>query len=414
MIQLILILFFFLPLNFISEVDKSINVALNQGCILIILYLIVISYICINRREIYSKNMIIFFYLIVIMILSISLNNIKNLNNNSEWLNYLELYRPFLFLGAYLLGEIKFIKLKKIFSAIIKIIILMIILYILYIFYPELYNRIAIYYTKLDNIYRIRRFTAVFPNPYDTAYFLNYIYLLITYLIFKGKKIYIFINIFIVIMLISTLSRTGVIIFGLNNLIFMIILLFNSKDNKIKYFLKKYILLCVFMMIVIFHNLEFFSKKFPYIYIGLRSLILNGVSGTSSINNRFQQFLLVKESLEKNLFLGIGINKIINLYTEGMYSLYLYRYGILGGFFVAILLIITIKEGYRSFKKSKDDLESALGIAFFIMSMTNIICFFTNNYPDQVRNNFFFYFIFGVITKRNRYLKKLGGNRNYK
>lgn len=369
------------------------------------LFIIIYIY-CLNfRRKIKNiKYKLLFLYLIILMTISLTYNSMIT-QEYFTVLDLFELYRPILFCGAYYSGykyaleeERVLIKIDKY----IKIMIFLIIFtYLLYVIYPGIYNNFASYYTKDDNINRIRRFTSFFSNPYDTAYFINFIivyYLRKIYL--KFKLIEIIAIILLGMALLATQSRTGIILFGLNTLL---ITLYNIKFEKR---MGKKIVVCIILISLfciclglIYNNIDYIINKYSYLYYGLNSLVKNGIRGTNSVNVRLDQYKYVMESLSSNFFIGMGVDKLNKIYTESMYSLYLYRYGFLGIMYVIILIVIQIKESYKG---GKDVLPSA----FLIISITNLVTFFTNNYYDQIRNNFIFYFIFGVIVGKNYFNKK--------
>lgn len=370
--------------------------------------LFIIVYMCCFNFKRKIKNIkykLLFLYLFIVMIISLTYNSLIT-QEYFYILNLFEIYRPILFFLAYYTGYKYVLEEKVVLLKIDKYINFMVFLviftYLLYVIFPDMYNNFASYYTKDDNINGIRRFTSFFSNPYDTAYFINFAvvyYLRKIYL--KFKLIEVIFIVLLVMALLATQSRTGMILLGVN------IVLINLYNIKFEKNMRKRIKVCIILILlfcisfgVICSNMDYILTHYSYLYYGLNSLIKNGVRETKSINTRFEQYQYVLESLSTNFFIGMGVDKINKIYTESMFSLYLYRYGFLGILYVITLMFIQIKESYKGRK-------NILSSVFFIISITNSITFLTNNYYDQIRNNFIFYFLFGIIVGKNKCVYKI-------
>ncbi|MGX6591144.1 hypothetical protein [Cetobacterium ceti] len=380
----------------------------NGTIIFNLLILVVLSYKIFHLRKIeYDLDLVIIFCGLGFLYLVAPFFNAESILHD-----YLQIYKPILFFLAYLLGRnIEKKNIYKILNILENIYIWQILVVLIYIYMPDGYNKIAIFNTKSDNIYRIRRLVGTFSNPYDYAYYLNFMisYFLFKFNFYKRKK-YLLLIILGIINIFYSLSRTGLIILGLNILGVLIYKLFSIKKYKIKNIFK--ILVKLNLIIVIFFICaskvkDYMYYKFPYIYFGFYSLFYKGIKNTRSIAVRFEQYKYFDEVIEKNIFIGLGPCSTRNIYTESMYLLYLFRYGLLGFLYVLYLIYKGFYNSILAYRRMKKNINiKILILTFGLLNITNIISFFTNNYIDQVRNNTMYYLILGLISKLAKNKKK--------
>lgn len=306
--------------------------------------------------------------------------------------DFYELQRPLLCILAVTIGyRYSFKTPKKIFLKRIKEIGYIFILINIY----KILNPESIFFQlyQRERLARQTRISGTFISPYDYAYFLIFYFYLYLEEYFKlKKKKYLLLSVLVAFSIIFTQSRSQLITYVFSLFIYFLFKI-SRKDTRrsiVNFFLRG----VTGVMILVFILIEKIKIKLSYLYYGLKNIYERGITGDPSSQIRYNQILL---AIEEFKFFGNSPNKISELLFENQYILYLYRYGALGIIYNIVLISYLIKISYLLLKEKESD---SFIVSYSIFCFSLPIAFLANNIVDQLRINYFFYFMLGVIIFR--------------
>ena len=194
------------------------------------------------------------------------------------------------------------------------------------------------------------------------------LFLILLTFLSKQIKIYkIFQIVTLLIVLLSTQSRT--VFFGLASSLFIYMLIF-SKTN---FFIKVFVVLLIsyiFYQVLQFLNLE-------YILIGFQ-MALEGTN--TSLNVRFENVFLAYERFLESVALGWGPAKSIHdTVIDSEYALILQRYGLVGMFFFLGYLVLIMHFSYKLYKKEFNT-RINIPLVGFLISIVGFVVMATNTF----------------------------------
>jgi hypothetical protein len=153
-----------------------------------------------------------------------------------------------------------------------------------------------------------------------------------------------------------------------------------------------------------FSNLQdVIQKNFPYAYSGIDAMI---EGNNNSVNNRASQ---IDWAIENNVFvfIGAGISKGVMI-QESFYSLYYYRYGIVG---ICLYLILIFYISLKSYKIAGIEFlrrNDRLGIIYLSLSLfyaITPIALLSSVHQDTPKISLLFYGLMGLVLNKHSTLK---------
>lgn len=316
--------------------------------------------------------------------------------------DFFEFQRPIFYILAFFTGQLYFYKKKS--KDIIKdlkiFFLIIIIISLIKVIDPD--NSFFYLYQRKALAAQVR-LSGTFISPYDFGFFLLFPLYFYLELYFKNKKIiYIFLSVIIFSLIIFTESKSQIITLLFSIIIYITVKFILNKKESIK--IIKYL---IFLAIITYFGINIFKeevmRRIPYLYFGLKKIIEGGIQNDPSGNIRFNQYLKAFETFR---FLGYGPAKGKGLDFENQYSLYLYRYGILGIAYNLILILGIFKLNFIMIKKYRNIEMKAIVVTFIVFTFSLPIAMLANNMTDQLKISFFIYFILGLIINLERRTKK--------
>jgi len=323
-------------------------------------------YIKINRFAVwYSFILILMFYSIIHCYLALDVET--TYRDYMEWFRYAQVL-PYLLVAS--LIDYKSFEQKTMTYLKVSVIYILFIAFLqitnignMGYFIGLVYSSIGHTESMLSGAYRI---VVTGSDPNVGA--LIVLFLILLTFLSKQIKIYkIFQIVPLLIVLLSTQSRT--VFLGLASSLFIYMLIF----SKINLFMKVFVVLLIsyiFYQVLQFLNLE-------YILIGFQ-MALEGTN--TSLNVRFENVFLAYERFLESVALGWGPAKSIHdTVIDSEYALILQRYGLVGMFFFLGYLLLIMHFSYKLYKKK---IESKLNIPLvgFLISIVGFVVMSTNTF----------------------------------
>jgi hypothetical protein len=265
------------------------------------------------------------------------------------------------------------------------------------------------YYQKPGNLLRMHRTGGTFDNPYDLCFILILptIFYFCRLCIGKGSLISFIILAAITFAILTTQSRTGLVLYGASFVVTAIWAGFlGLKASRFRSISSK--ILLVFLVVgsgLILGMVCFYDdlhNNFSYSFSGIENLLLRGELDT--LGARIEQFKYFLEGADRNLLtiiFGNGVSKGVARYLESYIVLYLFRYGLFGLFFVSLVVLFlpifySVKAFLKNYKSRGDFLDLLL-LSLVIWYIVNLIACAVNPFMDIPRIQFFYYFFFGLV-----------------
>ena len=277
-------------------------------------------------------------------------------------------------------------------------------------------DSISLLYTKELNV-TTRRLSAPFANPYDMAYFMALILpMAITGLYVSKSFMWLIVAVGSLLILLFTQSRSvmGAVIVQIA--IILPLLLSTTKRSlglvadttayaKFK--------LLIFVIATVAGGVWFwisYSSELGYLLSGFESVLSGQEIGSMTVRKVQLQETINRAaaSLPVALF-GNGPAKAEMEHVESIYVYFLFRYGITGFIFIFIIpFIISIFNLVISVRCIKYQHEYILVIGLLAWLLALPVASIGNNFTEQVRLSFFYYFAIGFSVR----LKTILNNRN--
>jgi len=239
----------------------------------------------------------------------------------------------------------------------------------------------------------------------------NFAYILLLPLIFlfvsflyrmQVKNAVLFLLFFFVLLL--TQSRSMYICFAATMfLCFCIPLLYRDTKSTFKILVFVFLLVAIFAFIFLSLQ-DVIKQNFSYAYYGIEAM-LDG--DNNSVNTRGSQ---VEWAIENNHFMiiGAGIGKGV-IMLESFYSLYYYRYGIIGVTLYLLLIFYTSLTSYKIAKielARSNELLGIIYISLFVFYTVTPIALLSSTHQDTPKISLIFYGLMGLIFNKYSTLKK--------
>lgn len=318
--------------------------------------------------------------------------------------DFFELYRPILYILAFLFSYMYFSKKGSIeyFEKLIIAIFIIVVLFGLNHFF-RMFDSISELYTKSHNI-RSMRVSVPFVNPYDYAFFMSFFiyYFFIKFL--YGRLIYFLFFLLSVVMFILPQSRSVAAGFIVG--FFLIMPLFLTYSGfKLKTFKINLRLLIFYVFFIILATsfiiaIPYLIENFGYLTGQFVRLLESGEIGGSA-GARVEQFLFALEKAISNPFImlfGNGPAKDELEYVESIYNYFFYRYGVVGVILYFYLLFLSLFFCFKIIKiTGYQSRHYALFMAIFLWFITIPFLSIGNNFTEQARTSFFYYMLLGLV-----------------
>lgn len=370
--------------------------------LLLILYSIKIYHFSFDRIII----SIVIFYLLSILF-SISCETIKG---SFVYSDTFELLKPFTFYMLYALYRNSSVPTHIIENNTIKTLKYIFVILIAYsilefLFHNQVIN-ISYFLYKREGV-RVLRDKAIgsFSQTYQFAFILL-LPLILTFIHFLKEKtiknIIPFAFVFFTLLLTQSRSMYISAVLALSICFFLPILHQNIKST-ISTFSLVAIIICIFtgLYLTFYKELEII---FAYAFNGFESM---ATGDNNSVNIRKEQVLWAIDN--NNLILiGNGIGKGANLLLESFYSLYYYRFGLIGVVLYMTILLRTSLISYRNAKillKMNNINTSIFYYAISVFFLITPISLLSSCHQDTPKISFIFYGIMGLVYARHRSLQ---------
>ena len=227
----------------------------------------------------------------------------------------------------------------------------------------------------------------------------------------KIKRIfYFFVFLLSVFLVLGSQSRTSFIALGISIFLNCIFLSIYSRTFR-RYFLLSLLLLFVLAFSFWSVLIDNVQQKYPYLYSGITSYLLNyesHLAGRNSLTVRLDQIFL---AYERNDFIivGKGINKSEMRLLESWYALYYYRYGLVGMLaymtFWGTVIVSAVKVANSKFQSVT---ARSLALSVFSFSMLLPVFGLSSVITDFPLLVGFYYLLAGVVF--NLSFKNPSGN----
>lgn len=367
----------------------------------IMLIFLLLSIIYIYKRNYFFVDRWILYFMSITLIYLVNIIITSLLNTKLITSDVFELFRPIFyfssFLFAYLLVKLQLIKAESIIRLFAIFITLTAVFSLVNILFFDVFGRDVMGLYAKDTLLPGRRFTGTFQNPYDFAFIgtLPLAYFLIQFITKGGGKYLLVIGILFITILFGQ-SKSGAATFlAVTGLILLLLPLYVNKHKSIgnlKFFLRLSLIPMLFISFVSVIVL-LYSDQFVYLINGLSRL---SGGGDHSTQIRLMQGELALQMLNDNwinLIFGFGSYKSYNLMFESLYSLYIFRYGLISLLllFSWILLPIILLVAHK-----KMDVQSTYKLVLLCAFIAVIPSGIGNNVIDQSRIPFIFFSLIGV------------------
>ena len=399
----------YLTIPIVFLLFPSFPTLLSAGGEQIVLFLEIITIVVLGILRVYrirveSSGVLIyvtfFFYS---TIFSLVCDNIKGV---VCFRDYFELIKPFSFLLFFLFyrnSNIRTTKIESMTFKALKIVFLILIIYcILEFLFPDPVRNFSYLIYKRESVPILNnKAIGSFEQTYQFAFILllpiSYVYIrflkqpsLLRFLIFAGF--------FFVLLL--TQSRSMYFTFAVCLLVCLLLpFLYSSVQSTLRILLLIIAVASLATIIFISYEKEL-RDTFAYAFSGIESM----ASGSNnSVNTRAAQ---LDWALENNHFtiIGAGIGKE-EMMLESFYSLYYYRYGILG---IGLFLFLSLYTSLLSYRiaKNENDNNALLYYTLFVFYLITPMAIMSSCHQDTPKISLIFYGLIGLVHRKYGELKK--------
>lgn len=344
----------------------------------------------------------IFLILLLLLFFQILLSSI--LYDSVAFSDVFELIRPVFYFSSFILGYMVLSKnlasLEELIEIVVRFTLLSIIFGFLCLLFKSGFGGSIISLYVKDSLINSSRFVGTFMNPYDFAilFSMAFSYYFIAYI--KDGKISSVLSIS-ALMVALALSQSKNVFATFIYSFFIVSLLYNffvDDDYVKKRVVSNARILLVFFLILSFSVFVYlnFKMELSYLVNGIRKIMEGSSDKSTSI--RVQQFAFLIDILVNqptNLILGHGARKNTGLMFESLYSLYIFRYGILG--IVLILFYSLVPSYFLAFELKKNQIKPTSALVLLVFFSSVLIAGVGNNIVDQARISLPFFLILGAV-----------------
>lgn len=369
-----------------------------------IITIIVLGILRVYRVQVESSGVLIyvsfFFYSIIFSLLC------DIYKGTACFRDYFELIKPFAFLIFFLFyrnSNIKTTEIENMTFKALKIVFSILIVYcILEFLFPDPVRNFSYLIYKRESVPILNnKAIGSFEQTYQFAFILllpiSYVYIrflkqpsLLRFLIFAAF--------FFVLLL--TQSRSMYFTFAVCLLVCLLLpFLYSSVQSTLRILLLIIAVVSLATIIFISYEKEL-RDTFAYAFSGIESM----ASGSNnSVNTRAAQ---LDWALENNHFtiIGAGIGKE-EMMLESFYSLYYYRYGILG---IGLFLFLSLYTSLLSYRiaKNENDNNALLYYTLFVFYLITPMAIMSSCHQDTPKISLVFYGLIGLVHRKYEELKK--------
>jgi hypothetical protein len=340
-----------------------------------------------------------------VLLISISLS-CEFINGDFIFNDLFELGRPFLFLLIFLFYKnscLKIIDLERETIRSIMIIFGFLSIYTVVEFlFPDTLREFSLFFWKEERLEK--RFVGSFWTPYYFAYALM-IPLFYSWMILLKKTTHInfitFLLFLSAFLLIQSRSMYIAVIIGF----VMTFFLPYFRMAGIRGFFKISVIYFCFISAIIYIFNFYYFEIYDILHYSLDGIPAMVEGRNGSANERMEQ---IRWAVENNqmVIIGQGIGKNNHNLLESFYSMYYYRYGLLG---MLIFLFITIVAGIKSYAVAVMEYAtpkvSCFYLGLFVFYCTAPIWLLSGSHHDTPKNSLLFYGLMGLVFYKYSSLK---------
>ena len=368
-----------------------------------IITIIVLGILRVYRVQVESSGVLIyvsfFFYSIIFSLLC------DIYKGTACFRDYFELIKPFAFLIFFLFyrnSNIKTTEIENMTFKALKIVFSILIVYcILEFLFPDPVRNFSYLIYKRESVPILEnKAIGSFGQTYQFAFILllpiSYVY--IRFL--KQPSILRFL-VFAAFFFVLLLTQSRSMYFAFAACLFICLLLpflYSSVQSTLRILLLVVVVACLVTVVFISYE-EVLRDTFTYAFSGIESM----ASGSNnSVNTRATQ---LDWALENSLFMiiGSGIGKE-EMILESFYSLYYYRYGILG---IALFIFLSLYTSLLSYKiaKNEDNNNAMFYYALFVFYLITPMAIVSSCHQDTPKISLIFYGLIGLVHRKSGELR---------
>lgn len=325
-----------------------------------------------------------------------------------------DLYRPISIFSFYLIGILGASSLYINYHRLINLLFIILIIFgILQL--SRNYDSISLLYTKQSNISN-SRLSVPFLNPYDYGFTISFfVFYYWSRFLFDSKY---YLTLFALGFLFVLLTQSRSVFVGLV-LILTVATPFLIGTSRRIIFLQlhnsdiRYLYFTLILAFCTLFGIIFLIDQFPYLFGALVRVAQGGEFG-GSYHIRIEQFnkvlTLVNENVILSLF-GHGPAKEAFKNLETIYTYLLFRFGLIGIIIYFSILGVVFCRTIIVIKSSNPrEVDFYIAYAFCFWLVFTPIVSLGNNFTEQIRISFLFYFLTGFVS--GKYLSRINKIEN--
>jgi hypothetical protein len=272
--------------------------------------------------------------------------------------------------------------------------------------YLNINDALSALYTKEHNI-QTGRISAPFLNPYDLAIIALFYFLLFSaYLVRQIRMHYLLLWFSSIAVIVFTQSRGVVASFALAVVVFVVVCLLFLLPKARRRIPTSRPMLSILAMSCLFGVFSFglfssYGSNLHYLVNGYERLLSGDSLG--SLDTRLKQMEIALDLANSNVFIalfGNGPSKGIMEFVESSYTYYMFRYGLAGlviCYFLPLLVAIFVSVRSLLLRNYSPAFPLALSILIWLLILP--VASVTNNFTDQIRISFIYYFLVGLAIR---------------
>lgn len=340
----------------------------------------------------------IFFYFFLSTILSLIIDTLRGVVIGSD---FYELAKPIAFLLFFLFYRYSNVNIDNLIGvtqrAIIFCCIFLSVFSICAFLFPSLFRELEFFLYKRSSVPILaNKAIGSFSTTYHFAFFLllPLIYSFIGMVRYHNIKYLVFF-ILIFCTLLLTQSRSMYICSGVCLLICLFLPILHSTTKQSLLTFSLFLLIFAGGIYIFFSFKDYLSTSLAYAFEGFQTII-DGTNNSVNVRESQLNWAIANNSL---ILLGAGIGKD-EIMLESFYSLYYYRYGLIG---LILSLSIMFYTALKSFKIAKSYNNDGYSVFFYSLSVfyfVSPLAIMSSCHMDSPKISFLFYGIMGLIMNK--------------
>ncbi len=265
--------------------------------------------------------------------------------------------------------------------------------------------RIGELYTKEANL-QAGRVTAPFGNPYDYAFVLSfYVYLFVLRFATLKQSGSVVWAILALALITLSQSRTNVIVV-MGGLAFLVPLALMAdraaalRRLSLPIEIRKYGIIAATIAAGAYIVVAYFGDDVRYLIGGIERLIVEGRQ--SSLDERLRQLDVIVDGASANVWIalfGNGVSKDVMPLVESSYAFFLFRYGVAGLVIVFFLPLAVTLWVLGRVLVEVEQRDKFIPMAIFVWFAALPIASIGNNFTEQPKISFLYYFLMGLAIR---------------